>query len=278
MLEISFSDFEKRDYNTSGISNVKLVGGKCLKCGCNYNYSNIKKFMGSRKFNEGKKHLWNTCSKCWLRIQTGENPEWILKNSESQKISQNKPEQKIKNAEGVSRSWTSDRKKEASLLLKSRWDNDPDFCDKALKNLAWTQTNNELREKIIKKSFGIGGLKGMYNNIFYDSALELSYILWCEEYQIKIVRYDLDPIDYIDENGKIRKYFPDFIINNDTVVEIKGKGLYYKRNYERNIQKFESAKKFFNKYLMILGDDKILRRHYRKARTIHHASKNKKTN
>lgn len=276
MKKITLEDFKKRDYDKTGISNYKLVDGVCVKCGESFQYSNVKKFLRNR--NEEKKQLWDTCQKCWYTIKTKESEEWIENNRSAQKIAQNKPEQKKKNAEGVSRSWTNKRRKRASKILKSRWKNDPDFAESALKNLSWTGESGEKFNQIMSRSIGSGGLKGEYIGVFYDSALELSFLMWCEEENKKVKRYDLDPIEYYDENNKLRLYYPDFILNTDTIVEIKGKGLYYRKNFQRNIRKIQKLRELDQKTLILFDDDEIIRRNYSRARKYHHENQKKNKN
>lgn len=273
---ISLEQFMNLSYNPKNISNYRLIDCKCVRCGCNFEYQAVKKFMLNRKKYPYKKNKWNTCQKCWLIIQTSENPEWIEKNKQAQLIAQNKPEQKKKNAEAVSKSWDKERKEKFSKLLKDRWKNDSEFAKNALKNISWTTKKDDRYLTIMSKSLGSGGLQGVYNNIFYQSALELSYILWCEENNIKIKRYDMDPIEYFDENNIKRLYYPDFIINSDTIVEIKGFGLYYNKNYERNIKKLQALKSITSKYEIYIDTDKQVKTHYRKARKIHHEIKKQK--
>lgn len=274
---ITFQELEERDFDKKYISNYKLVCDKCLRCGNYFEYSNVKKFLRNR-VGKNKKY-WKTCQKCWHLINTVEDKNWIEKNRQSQLIAQNKPEQKAKNALGVSKSWTDKRKKEASRYLKNRWQNDLEFADKAIKNLEWTNgSDSKLFNTIINKSFGSGGLKGLYKNINYDSALELSFIMWCENNNISIVRFNLNSIEYKDENGKIRNYIPDFITQNSTIVEIKGLGLYNKINYNRNILKIEAAKQHNLDYCIIFSDDNRLKKNYNIARRWHHENKIKKDN
>ena len=232
-------------------------------------------FLKTRESKLHLKHLWDTCQKCWLRINTVEDPNWIEKNRKAQLIIQNKPEQKIKNAEAVSKSWTKERRKKASDTLKEKW-KDPKYAKKILKGLSWTQKNDDHFREIMLKSAGVGGYKGVYEGLEYDSCLELSYILWCKEKNIPIKRYDLDPIDYKDENGKSRKYFPDFVIYKDVIIEIKGKGLYYKKNFIRNQYKISAAKKLNKKYEVILEGDESVKKFYRLARRIHNENQRKK--
>jgi hypothetical protein len=226
--------------------------------------------MKNRKNKLDKKFLWETCQKCWLIINTIEDPNWIKKNSESQIISQNKPEQIKRNRDGVRKSWDANRRNKASNLLKKKWKNDEAFAKNALKNL--NCYNNA------KIGFGTGGLKGYYNQIYYDSALELSFILWCEKNNINIQRYSKEPIEYIDENGDIRKYYPDFIINTNEIVEIKGSGLWYRKNYQRNILKIEAAKKKFDSFIIIFDNEESVKKYYKTARKIHNETYNKENN
>lgn len=276
---ISLEDFEKLSYDPKNISNYKLINGKCIRCGCHFEYSSVKVFMLSRKQSPNKKDKWHTCKKCWLNIQTSENPEWIEKNSKAQLISQNLPEQKKKNAAGVSKSWDKARKNKCSEWLKNRWRNDPEFAKSAIKNIQWTTNPTDPKYvMIMSKSLGTGGLQGSYKGIFYQSALELSYILWCEEQKIPIKRYNLDPIQYLDENNISRLYYPDFIVHNDTIVEIKGYGLYYHKNYERNIKKLQALKNLGNKYEIYVDTDEQTKTYYSKARKLHHEIKKQENN
>jgi len=247
------------DYSTKGVSNI-CFKAKCQKCKNNFKYSSLKKFVQNRK--DLSKDQWMLCQKCFLRLKTVDNPVWLEKNRQAQIIAQNKPEQIQKNKIGVSNSWSKERKAKASEYLKKRWNNDEQFKNTALQNLQYDPDN-------FIKGIGSGGLRGTYNNIPYHSALELSFILWCESNNIPIKRYDLDPIEYLDENKNIRQYYPDFIINTKTIVEIKGKGIWYQKNYERNICKIQEAKKQAKNYCVYYDIDEQTKLFYKKARRIH---------
>jgi hypothetical protein len=264
-----YEELEQRQFNTKLISNKTIIG-HCIKCDMKFKYSSVKKFMRNRQNKLDKKHLWQTCAKCWLSINTREDENWIKKNSEAQKISQNKPKQLRKNRDAVRKSWDVKRRELASISLKEKWKNDEAFAKKSLQNLK--NINN------VKIGFGNGGLKGRYNNIYYDSALELSFILWCEYKKITLKRYDYDPIEYYDENGSPRKYYPDFIINTNDIVEIKGGGLWYRKNYERNILKSQAARIFFDSYIVIFDVDDCVRTFYKTARNIHNETYKKENN
>lgn len=63
---------------------------------------------------------------------------------------------------------------------------------------------------------------GKYNGIHCDSAWELAYILYCNDNNIPIKRCD-KVFDYFDNDGNKHRYYPDFIINDNEIIEIKGR-------------------------------------------------------
>ena len=97
-------------------------------------------------------------------------------------------------------------------------------------------------------------LTGRYKNIDYQSCLELSFILWCEHENIPIKRYDSSGVKYVSDDGVDRFYYPDFIINETKVIEIKSD--YIKNfNFKNNVRKFAAADSFFDDYEVILNGD-----------------------
>lgn len=277
-LQITVEELVERDFNQSGISNAKLVEGICTKCGKPFEYSRVKKFMRNRSRKPDKRSLWVTCQGCWLVINTAEDASWVETNRLNQLKIQSTPQQKAKNAAGVSASYTPQMRKRASERLKDKWSN-VEFASSALANISWTQTNDERFDAIMRKSFGSGGLRGDFNGMRYESAVELSFLLWCNKVNVPVKRYDLPPIQYEDECGIQRVYIPDFIINGNTVVEIKGRGLYFRRNFKRNEFKLAALKLWCEqhslKYVVIMDNDSIIQKNYRRARRLHHANKSK---
>jgi len=243
--EITLAELTNRDYCMKGISRYKLTEGMCKKCNSVIEYLDVRKFLRSRKKHEDLKKDWNTCKKCWSRIAVYDNEEWLINNSEAQKISQNNPETKNKNRQGVSRSWTEKRKKKHRELMYDRW-----------KSGVYKNANN-------------GGHKGVYNGVVYESWSELAFIISCIENNIPIRRFDDEGITY-KYNGRKKVYIPDFIINNDTAVEIKGPAPWYYKNYEQNQKKFEAAKKTLKRYAVIFDTDEFIKQNYNRARRIGH--------
>lgn len=72
------------------------------------------------------------------------------------------------------------------------------------------------------------GISGWYKGWYFRSLRELSFVLDCEEKGISWVGIDNTKkfrIKYLSEDGIERSYCPDFLINNETIVEIKPKEL-----------------------------------------------------
>ena len=64
------------------------------------------------------------------------------------------------------------------------------------------------------------GKKGWYKGIFCDSSWELAYVVYCIDHQIPIRRCEEKRI--YEWNGIQHVYIPDFVINDSTIIEIKG--------------------------------------------------------
>ena len=97
------------------------------------------------------------------------------------------------------------------------------YCKKCL------YKSNEFKETISKATRGkCGGLRegsttnhkqGRYNCIWFNSSWELAYYLYCKDHNIGIIR-NKEGFKYF-YNGKWHKYYPDFIHNDGSYVEIK---------------------------------------------------------
>ncbi len=64
------------------------------------------------------------------------------------------------------------------------------------------------------------GKKGWYKGYFCDSSYELAYVIYNIDHDIKFDRCNLH-YDY-EYQGKRHKYYPDFILEDGSLVEIKG--------------------------------------------------------
>lgn len=64
-----------------------------------------------------------------------------------------------------------------------------------------------------------------YKNMKFDSSWELAFFIYCEDHNIPIKREPFY-INYFDLEGNTHRYYPDFIINYNEIIEIKGSHLY----------------------------------------------------
>jgi hypothetical protein len=95
------------------------------------------------------------------------------------------------------------------------------------------------KKKSYKKNPRSNHYTGVYGGICYASSLELAFIMKCIENNISIKKFDLQPIEYELDN-KQRLYYPDFIINENQIVEIKHFGFIY----EKKKDEIEAKRKY----------------------------------
>lgn len=107
----------------------------------------------------------------------------------------------------------------------------------------------KLKLSLLAKNQGFGGKtegggrgkKGYYKGIWCDSSWELAFLLYCHDNNVFIER-NKAALTYIYEN-KIRKYYPDFIVNGE-LIEIKG---YKTKQWEEKIKANPNVKVLYFK-------------------------------
>lgn len=226
-----------------------------IRCRCGKKYITIAFGFYKRKYKEP------LCDLCY-RKKYMYDTEWRSNNSKAQFVAQNKPEIIEKQIKAQKQRWESEKgellKQQYSLIGKKLWE-DPEYRKRNLSN------NSPC-------------LQGCYKGITYGSSLELSFLFWAEENNIPVKNYDIPGIPYVYD--KPRTYYPDFIINNNTIVEIKGKGLVYYKWLDKIQKKNEALKQWCenNPYnYRIVFDSDIESRLQNKAKKYHHEN-NKKNN
>ena len=154
--------------------------------------------------------------------------------------------------------------KERSLEIRQK-------ISDSLKGKSHRQTE-ETRNKISlgMKKIKAGGLrigsgrgkKGYYKGVYCDSTYELIFLIYCLDHNIKIERCKENRKYFW--NNKWRKYYPDFVVNNE-IVEIKG---FYSDQFKYKILYNSDIKVLFkkdiqycfdyvdNKYFNIIGKNK----------------------
>lgn len=93
-------------------------------------------------------------------------------------------------------------------------------CRRLLTSKSIAQTQQICQTLGGKRTHSGRGKKGRYHGIWCDSSWELAWVIYQEEHCIQLKRYH-GYFEYKFE-GKIHKYYPDFQLEDGTIVEIKG--------------------------------------------------------
>lgn len=235
--QIPFEEYQNNPYK-KGISNC-FFKTNCKDCGEIFSSGEIKNFRKRSILN-----LEPLCRACYLQIRCYKNPEWKKNNSKSQKIAQNKPEQKLKNAIGVSRSWTKERRLKNSKFMLQRWENSSqEDKDSMLKGFLWMQQTEDGYRDFVLKSIAKKQKHGSFFDVPYESLLELGFLLECHLRNLNVERW-YKPIPYVNFDNKNKLYYPDFLLEGRVIVEVKGH-IFKGENGEKNFKcKTESGKRF----------------------------------
>lgn len=170
-----------------------------------------------------RKHRVQVCPKCYVKYYQRDEA-WRVNMVAKQKIAQHRPETLAKHRENSKAMWANNRER----LLEShrKMVTSQAYRDNMSRVMRdkWA-TDSEYRDKVIGKGFYKH--VGNFESIRYDSKLELAFLIkhFEENTTIKVARFELEngPIQYYDpECNRIRDYYPDFIIDSNLVVEIKG--------------------------------------------------------
>ncbi len=228
---IDFIELKNRNFDKTGISNYK-INIICEKCQSSY-FPIVKKFLVRKK-------IVPQCHSCYFKYNVHDH-EWREKNRQAQLIAQNRPEVKEKQRIAQKkRHLKPEVKKRYREIGKEVWKR-PEYRRVQIEKLKNNWKDPQYREKVFKNSKK--QYIGEYKGLFYHSLVEFSFILYCEKRHIEIKRYDLQGIDYFYDD-KLRKYYPDFIINENTIVEVKDKGRWYKRDKKQINVKYQALCKW----------------------------------
>lgn len=226
--------YQNKDIPFSIWSKEKSVKSKnvfcsltCIKCGRIERKST--KYLAKRTL-----ILEEICTKCG-KYEIYNRKEWLRANSEAQKKIQSTPEQKRKNAEGVSKFWK----------------NNPDIKEQVRQKLLSYYEDPKYKKMVAdSRSKNFHALSGKYKFrnkwVEFGSSYELCFLLWLEnktEYQVP--RKCKFHIEY-EYKERIRYYYPDYILlkNNEKIlVEIKSKK-YPFFDEEKNNAKIKYTEKF----------------------------------
>lgn len=180
---------------------------KCEKCGSNF----IEDWRKDKKLK--KKSIPRFCSR-------------ICANSHIQTKEQNE-RRRIKLSGIKSSSYIDGRTKIERFCLscgsKIKWNSRLGYCNKCYRSTYEYKCSlsESLQGKVGGYRHGSGrGKKGWYKGYFCDSSWELAFVIYCLENGVKITR-NYKGFEYKFEE-KISKYYPDFIMEDGSFIEIKG--------------------------------------------------------
>jgi hypothetical protein len=202
--------------------------------------------------------------------------EWREKNRQAQLKAQNRPEVLEKQRLSQKRRHTDPKVKEQYRQIgKKLWKN-KEYAEKVANSLRKKWEDPEYAERVISNSKQ--QYHGEYENLKYQSLVELAFILWQKSVNKKIERYNLKGIKW--NNNK--NYYPDFIVNDNTIVEVKGGPNGWMRQRKDEIILKQKALISWcenNEYSQRLVFKKdIPKNFYKKAKEIHVKTYSKKDN
>ncbi len=232
--------------------NSKIIA-KFICTSCNKESKNRLGKMFNRKYMMGEP----ICSQCILKVVTN-TVEWKKTNSEAQLIAQNKPEQLELNKKiQIERHAQPGMKEKCSKLSKEVW-NRPGYREKMINIARKKWDDPEYAEKVIRNTKR-SQMTGDYKGLFYNSSYELAFLLQEETKRGNIahVKRFYSYIPYVDFSGVTRHYYPDFLIDNNLVIEVKGIAPWTNLDQLERKNKAAAAwcKKNKMKYRLVIKDD-----------------------
>lgn len=208
---------------------------QCPKCLQNISLSNIKRHREKCKGSVGKRHTLDFFREFKISKDTYECPEcnkvfsekgisghyWRVHTKEGEDFNANNPRKGV--SFGLNSTLSEDALRRKVEGCKKGGRNSPGKC------LDHRQ-EGERRRKISQaaKERGLGGYikgsgrgkSGWYKGYWCDSSYELAWVLYHLDHGIPFKR-NLEKFEYIYKN-KVYLFLPDFILEDNTYVEIKG--------------------------------------------------------
>ena len=230
----------------------KFVIGKCYECGnlCKNRTDKIR----YRKYSNDKL----LCSKC-ISVECSKHEEFIRNNSNAQIIAQNKPETKLKMSISLKKAWQNEEVAKKWILGIASYAKSEESREKISKASKKLWQTEEYRSKMLDRFVGFRGVSGIFKSKFsgeirFDSTYEFFYLFYQDINKIEIKRFNRE-IKYL-LNDEIKGYRPDFIDNNNNLIEIKSSYIKKINGLDELNSKRYSALKFikennYNDYFLL---------------------------
>lgn len=226
-------EFSKRRSENAKLKNPLLTYELiCENCGKVYKISELK-----NNFDNGRyKH---TCSRHCASVLSAKKTNKEEKNKKISEKSKNKKSpikgkhyennKLVANSEERNKELFVERKKICKYCgkefiidekIKKGYVKNYNFCSDECKHLFFSELAKKSKFGGYVKNSIKSHKSGTYKGIHCDSSWELAYLVFCLEHDIEIKRCN-EKREYI-INGVVKNYFPDFIINKNQIIEIKG--------------------------------------------------------
>ena len=245
---------------------------KCDECGKEYLIHKQYIKRGRNKYN---KDLCRSCKTSWLfahgertskigeynKRQKGKTLEERLGKIVADKIKKNLSEcnggENNPNFGGKYSNWSHTHKKRIGKTWEDLYGTDRAAAMKEIASKNSSGSNNPMYGKPSPVGSG-NGWSGWYKSFYFRSLLELSYLKYLIDNNIKfeiaeIKKYAIQYFNTI--KNKEANYFPDFyLIDTQEIIEIKPKKLL---GTQQNKDKYKAAKKKLKKKFIILTEENI---------------------
>lgn len=274
-VNISYKNIKSRGvikYNLTGqiIYDILVLGltnieqrPKCPVCGkpapynsfsTGYNTTCKSKLCRSEFARQEVLNLWK--NENYRDIQSNSHKEWASIEENRKQMSEN-----------TKKIWENEEYRKTQTESHIRWASIEENKEKMRKTAINLWKNDEYRHKMENRSIttnhGLIQCSKANGTITYDSLWEKDFIEFCNNTNeiISIKRTDFY-IEYKDESGINRMYFPDFIVSLESrVLLIEVKSDWFFNEDERTKLKIDAGYKYvlnnndIDDYIVLLGDD-----------------------
>lgn len=194
-----------------------------------------------------RKYSVSICRKCYVPNFVTKQTDWKETNSKAQIIAQNRPEVKIKMSESI----------------KNMWKKNPEKLEKMRQKIIEKIDSLNYRDAVLGSDNRGFIISNRFGKLRFDSLAELMFIIQCDkdENVKKLTRWNKSGIIYQGQT-KIKRYYPDFIVNDTVIVDIKSG--FVKEKDENFENKVNAAKEQFKEFdVQIISPSQIVNYKFR---------------
>ncbi|MDO8640074.1 MAG: hypothetical protein Q7R33_00855 [Nitrosarchaeum sp.] len=197
-----------------------------------------------------RKYKVSVCRKCYVPKFVTKQQDWLEVNSVAQFEAQNRPEVKEKMRQSI----------------KQMWHDNPEIKERMRQKIIEKFETESYRDAVLG-SDNKGFVITRFGRLRFDSLGELSFLIKCDKDQsvTSLTRWDKHGIPYF--NGQEKRYYPDFILNNDTIIDVKSG---FVRSKDDNLEKKIEATRSQYEHMTfkLLGESEITKLKFKTLRKL----------